>query len=182
MASAILGDNLDIHGGGEVTESRKTACSLTSNTHCGIQDLKFPHHDNELAQSEAYFGNHQWTSYFLHAGHLHIEGAKMSKSLKNFKTIRVCVLRCTCCLAQGLVLEQEALATYSARQLRLLFLLHTWESGLDFSDDGMKVLLACEDCQRAADVRCQHVMAVEKKLKEFFLASEAMQVEMTLFG
>ncbi len=51
-------------------------------------DLAFPHNDNELAQSEAYHGNDQWVNYFLHAGHLDIEGLKMSKSLKNFITIR----------------------------------------------------------------------------------------------
>jgi cysteinyl-tRNA synthetase len=57
--------------------------------HSGGIDLCFPHHDNELAQSEAYFGNQQWVNYFLHAGHLDIEGQKMSKSLKNFITIQV---------------------------------------------------------------------------------------------
>ena len=56
--------------------------------HAGGSDLKFPHHDNELAQSEAYYDNHQWVNYFFHAGHLHIKGLKMSKSLKNFITIR----------------------------------------------------------------------------------------------
>lgn len=69
MASAVLGSNMDIHSGGI--------------------DLAFPHHDNELAQSEAYYNCNQWVNYFLHTGHLHIEGMKMSKSLKNFLTIRV---------------------------------------------------------------------------------------------
>eukprot|EP00775_Hariotina_reticulata_P001138 gene1138-1478_t len=56
----------------------------------GGEDLKFPHHDNELAQAEAFFhadGCRQWVNYFLHSGHLEIEGLKMSKSLKNFITI-----------------------------------------------------------------------------------------------
>lgn len=66
--SDLLGPRLDIHAGGE--------------------DLRFPHHDNEIAQCEAYHGCQQWVNYFLHAGHLHIEGLKMSKSLKNFITIR----------------------------------------------------------------------------------------------
>lgn len=71
MASRIIGDRIDIHSGGE--------------------DLRFPHHDNELAQAEAYYhscGCQQWVNYFLHTGHLSIEGLKMSKSLKNFVTIR----------------------------------------------------------------------------------------------
>ena len=74
VASDILGENMDVHAGGS--------------------DLKFPHHDNELAQSEACFGCQQWVNFFFHAGHLHIKGLKMSKSLKNFITIRqvsVCV-------------------------------------------------------------------------------------------
>lgn len=50
MAGKLLGKSLDIHAGGV--------------------DLKFPHHDNELAQSEAYFDNEQWVNYFLHSGHL----------------------------------------------------------------------------------------------------------------
>lgn len=71
MASSIIGSTIDIHTGGE--------------------DLRFPHHDNELAQAEAFYhdqGCCQWVNYFLHSGHLGIEGLKMSKSLKNFITIR----------------------------------------------------------------------------------------------
>lgn len=96
MASDIHGSVIDIHTGGI--------------------DLAFPHHDNELAQSEACYDNHQWINYFLHTGHLHIEGQKMSKSLKNFITI------------------EEALNKYSARQLRLAFASVQWNNQLDFKD------------------------------------------------
>ncbi|CAE6439057.1 hypothetical protein ACGC1H_006911 [Rhizoctonia solani] len=99
MASAILGDGMDIHSGGI--------------------DLTFPHHDNELAQSEAYHDCQQWVNYFLHTGHLHIEGQKMSKSLKNFITI------------------EDALKTYSARQLRLAFLAQPWNAKMDFKESLM---------------------------------------------
>lgn len=69
MACALLGDYIDIHSGGI--------------------DLRFPHHDNEVAQSEAFYDSGKdWIGYFIHAGHLTIEGCKMSKSLKNFKTIK----------------------------------------------------------------------------------------------
>ena len=66
MASDKMGEQMDIHSGGV--------------------DLKFPHHDNELAQSEAYYcehgkGEHEWVRYFFHVGHLSISGSKMSKSL-----------------------------------------------------------------------------------------------------
>ncbi|TDG42876.1 hypothetical protein AWZ03_010696 [Drosophila navojoa] len=101
MASDIFGSIFDIHTGGV--------------------DLKFPHHDNELAQSEAAFGESEWVKYFLHTGHLTIAGCKMSKSLKNFVTI------------------QEALKKHSATQLRLAFLLHSWKDTLDYSENTMEM-------------------------------------------
>ena len=61
--------------------------------HAGGVDLKFPHHSNEIAQSEAYSANlleqqpREWIPHWIHTGHLHIDGLKMSKSLKNFVTI-----------------------------------------------------------------------------------------------
>jgi cysteinyl-tRNA synthetase len=88
MCSDILGQSVDINGGGI--------------------DLNFPHHENQLAQSEAHYDTEQWVNFFIHTGHLHIDGLKMSKSLKNFITIRA------------------ALKMYSARQIRFLFLLNQW--------------------------------------------------------
>eukprot|EP00744_Colponema_vietnamica_P004930 GILI01007292.1.p1 GENE.GILI01007292.1~~GILI01007292.1.p1 ORF type:complete len:695 (-),score=255.22 GILI01007292.1:212-2137(-) len=88
--------------------------------HCGGIDLRFPHHENELAQSEAFYGTPQWINYFLHSGHLHIDGLKMSKSLKNFKTIK------------------SVLESYTARQLRMLFLMHKWDGPMEFSDESME--------------------------------------------
>ncbi|ORY19248.1 tRNA synthetases class I (C) catalytic domain-domain-containing protein [Clohesyomyces aquaticus] len=103
MAGDVLGAQLDIHSGGI--------------------DLCFPHHDNELAQSEAHFshsaGGHQWVNYFLHMGHLSISGSKMSKSLKNFTTIR----------------EALARGDWTARSLRIIFLLGGWHDGVEITDD-----------------------------------------------
>jgi len=96
--------------------------------------LKFPHHDNEIAQSEAYFESNDWIKYFLHSGHLTIAGCKMSKSLKNFITIK------------------DALKEYSAAQLRMTFLLHSWKDTLDYSPSGMETAIQ-----------------MEKTIKEFFL-------------
>lgn len=106
MASDICADTLDIHTGGV--------------------DLKFPHHDNELAQSEAHFNNPEWVKYFLHTGHLTIAGCKMSKSLKNFVTI------------------QQALKKNTATQLRLAFLLHSWKDTLDYSENTMEMAVQYE--------------------------------------
>ncbi|KAI6037594.1 tRNA synthetases class I (C) catalytic domain-containing protein [Pisolithus marmoratus] len=99
MASAIFGDNMDIHSGGI--------------------DLAFPHHDNEMAQSEAYHGCESWVNFFIHTGHLHIEGLKMSKSLKNFITV------------------DEILRRFTPRQLRLAFLSQLWNAKVDFSESLM---------------------------------------------
>jgi cysteinyl-tRNA synthetase len=65
--------------------------------HAGGVDLKFPHHTNEIAQAEAYHSSRssscsggcsgEWIPHWIHTGHLHIDGQKMSKSLKNFITI-----------------------------------------------------------------------------------------------
>ncbi|XP_047134203.1 cysteine--tRNA ligase, cytoplasmic isoform X3 [Hydra vulgaris] len=100
MASDILGNSIDIHTGGV--------------------DLKFPHHDNEIAQAEAHYNCTQWINYFLHAGHLTIEGCKMSKSLKNFVTVK------------------DALKKNTSRQIRLAFLLHAWNATLDYSSNVLK--------------------------------------------
>jgi cysteinyl-tRNA synthetase len=103
MASDVLGSQMDIHSGGI--------------------DLAFPHHDNELAQSEAFFcehdkGPHSWVNYFLHMGHLSIAGSKMSKSLKNFQTIK------------------DALkADYTPRGMRIVFLMGRWNDGVEISSD-----------------------------------------------
>lgn len=67
MAEELLGKNFDIHGGG--------------------QDLLFPHHENEIAQSEAH-NNCKFANYWLHNGFLNINDEKMSKSLGNFATLR----------------------------------------------------------------------------------------------
>jgi len=120
MASAILGQSMDIHSGG--------------------YDLKFPHHDNELAQSEAYYDNDAWTRYFLHSGHLTIAGCKMSKSLKNFITI------------------QEVLQKHTARQLRLAFLLHSWKDTLDYSDNTMELAKSYEKTVNEFFLTVKHFM------------------------
>ncbi|MEK7087598.1 MAG: cysteine--tRNA ligase, partial [Patescibacteria group bacterium] len=56
--------------------------------HCGAQDLIFPHHEAEIAQQEAVSGRKPFVKYWLHSGFVTINGRKMSKSLKNFITIR----------------------------------------------------------------------------------------------
>jgi len=115
MAFDKLGSQIDIHSGGI--------------------DLAFPHHDNELAQSEAYWADHcdghqhQWVNYFLHMGHLSIAGSKMSKSLKNFTTIRA-------------ALES---AEWTPRSLRIVFLLGAWRDGIEITPSSIREASAIED-------------------------------------
>lgn len=115
MASDKLGRQIDIHSGGI--------------------DLGFPHHDNELAQSEAYWleGNHQhqhqWVNYFMHMGHLSLAGSKMSKSLKNFTTIRDALGR----------------GDWTPRGLRIVFLLGGWKEGIEITDDLVKAGASWEE-------------------------------------
>jgi cysteinyl-tRNA synthetase len=73
MSTNLLGQPFDIHGGG--------------------MDLKFPHHENEIAQSEAAGGN-QFAKLWMHVGLLQVNGEKMSKSLGNFLTVRDALAEC----------------------------------------------------------------------------------------
>lgn len=115
MASDVLGEQMDIHSGGI--------------------DLAFPHHDNELAQSEAYWShsdrchNKQWVNYFLHMGHLGIAGAKMSKSLKNYTTIRQ-------------ALQNDG---WTSRSLRIAFLLGSWNDKMEITQDHISAGKAWEE-------------------------------------
>ena len=95
MSCALLGERFDIHGGGA--------------------DLQFPHHENEIAQSEGAFG-HPSVNYWMHNGFLRIDNEKMSKSLGNFFTIR------------------EVLARYDAEILRFFILRSHYRSPLNYSD------------------------------------------------
>jgi len=99
MASELLGQHFDIHGGG--------------------QDLQFPHHENEIAQSEGACvdqSHRHFVNYWLHNGFVRVDDAKMSKSLGNFFTIR------------------EVLKKYDAEVVRFFILRAHYRSPLNYSD------------------------------------------------
>ncbi|HIQ03893.1 MAG TPA: hypothetical protein EYH40_05715 [Desulfurococcales archaeon] len=100
MSSRYLGRQFDIHGGG--------------------RDLIFPHHENEIAQSEAYFGVKPWVKYWIHVGYLTIRGEKMSKSLGNIIPVH------------------EVLSKYEPEVLRLYLLSTHYRSQLDFTWEGLE--------------------------------------------
>ncbi len=91
----------------------------TFDVHAGGKDLIFPHHENEIAQSEAYSGK-RFVKYWLHNGFVNINAEKMSKSLGNFFTIR------------------DILDKYDAEIVRLFLLSTHYRSPIDFSDANLK--------------------------------------------
>lgn len=95
MSCALLGEQFDIHGGG--------------------QDLQFPHHENEIAQSEGASGR-RFVNYWMHNGFVQIDNEKMSKSLGNFFTIR------------------DVLKRYDAEVLRFFIARAHYRSPLNYSD------------------------------------------------
>jgi len=99
MSTGLLGESFDIHGGGK--------------------DLIFPHHENEIAQSEAATGK-KFVNVWMHAGYLQIEKEKMSKSLGNFFTVR------------------DLLAKYSGEVLRYFLVVSHYRSSLHYSEDAIK--------------------------------------------
>ncbi len=91
----------------------------TFDIHAGGKDLIFPHHENEIAQSEAYSGK-KFVNYWIHNGFVNINQEKMSKSLGNFFTIR------------------DILDQYDAEVVRLFLLSTHYRSPIDFSDANLK--------------------------------------------
>jgi cysteinyl-tRNA synthetase len=96
MSEALLGEHFDIHGGGA--------------------DLQFPHHENEIAQSEGVHGN-TFVNYWMHNGFLRVNDEKMSKSLANFFTIR------------------EVLQAYDPEVVRFFMLRAHYRSPINYSED-----------------------------------------------
>ncbi len=95
MSEALLGEHFDIHGGG--------------------QDLQFPHHENEIAQSEGAH-DHPFVNYWMHNGFVRVDNEKMSKSLGNFFTVR------------------EILEKFAPEVVRFFILRAHYRSPLNYSD------------------------------------------------
>ncbi len=96
--------------------SMKYCDTQTLDIHAGGRDLIFPHHENEVAQSEAYTGK-PFAKYWIHHGLLTINGQKMSKSLGNFITIK------------------DAVSKYSVDEIKMFFLFSHYTSPIDFSEE-----------------------------------------------
>lgn len=119
MIEKHLGNTIDIHGGG--------------------RDLIFPHHENEVAQSECAHGGEQYVKYWMHNGYINIGGEKMSKSLGNFKTVR------------------DLLGSYKGEVIRYALLSAQYRSELDFSLDLLEQSAASLDSLYGALRKVEHI-------------------------
>ena len=154
MACALLGESFDIHGGGA--------------------DLQFPHHENEIAQSEGAFGK-PLAGLWMHNGFVRVDNEKMSKSLGNFFTIR------------------EILTSYDAETVRFFILRAHYRSALNYSDvhlddarNSLKRLYTALALVPAANVQIDWADAFAARFKaamnEDFGTPEAMAVLFELSG
>jgi cysteinyl-tRNA synthetase len=100
MNHAVFGEQIDIHAGGA--------------------DLIFPHHENEIAQSEAWSGKAPFSKYWLHNGFVNVSGEKMSKSLGNFSTIKTLLQR------------------YDANTIRYFLLTNHYRMPVDFNEEALQ--------------------------------------------
>ena len=119
MSSEYLGETFDIHGGGK--------------------DLCFPHHENEIAQSESLSGK-PFVRYWVHNGFVNINQEKMSKSLGNFLMIK------------------DVLKSYHPEAVRLFLLSNHYRSPIDFTDKAM------DESSKGLDKIYALLERVEKKL------------------
>ena len=129
MSCSLLGEHFDIHGGGA--------------------DLQFPHHENELAQSEGATGK-TFVNYWMHNGFLNVDNEKMSKSLGNFFTIR------------------DVLAHYDPEVLRFFLLRTHYRSPFNYSDanldDARNALTRLYTALKEAGVTGEHVPDAKRAL------------------
>ncbi len=136
MAQKFLGDTIDIHAGG--------------------LDLIFPHHENEIAQSEA-LHNKQFVNYWMHNGFVRINQEKMSKSLGNFFTLR------------------DVFGKFDPMVVRFYYLNHHYKAPLDFSFDDLQVaqktyqrlckMFATADCTITSVAQTKEFSVVQKMIE-----------------
>ncbi|HEX4986846.1 MAG TPA: cysteine--tRNA ligase [Burkholderiales bacterium] len=148
MSERLLGSHFDIHGGG--------------------QDLQFPHHENEIAQSEGAHG-HTFVNYWMHNGFVRVDDEKMSKSLGNFFTVR------------------EVLSRYDAEVVRFFIARAHYRSPLNYSDQHLDdargaltrlytALKAASPASGAIDWKDAHAARFREAMDDDFNTPEAVAV------
>ena len=147
MSTECLGAHFDIHGGG--------------------MDLQFPHHENEIAQSEAANGE-RFVNYWVHNGFVQVDKEKMSKSLGNFFTVR------------------EILRRYQPEEIRYFILSSHYRSPLNYSDENLdkargalqRLYTALRDCEVAegSDPEAGYEQRFQAAMNDDFNTPEALAV------
>ncbi len=131
MIDSVLGSQIDIHGGGE--------------------DLIYPHHESEIAQSESYTGTSPFVKYWMHTAYVLCEGKKMSKSLGN------------------LVLVADLLKKYSPEAIRWLILSHHYREPWEYQEDEIEQIeKKVKTIKKSLEsVTMSHEPKTNNKLEEF---------------
>ncbi|MBL7004982.1 MAG: cysteine--tRNA ligase [Gammaproteobacteria bacterium] len=146
MSTQMLGNHFDIHGGG--------------------QDLQFPHHENEIAQSEC-CTNEKFVNYWMHNGFVRVNEEKMSKSLGNFFTLR------------------DVMKEYKAEEIRYFILASHYRSPLNYSEQQLdnarhalhRLYSSLLDCEiSVSDKHTEYQERFEQALKDDFNSAEALAV------
>ncbi len=148
MSTRCLGDHFDIHGGG--------------------MDLKFPHHENEIAQSEAATGR-KFVNFWMHNGFVRVNEEKMSKSLGNFFTVR------------------EILTRYRPEEVRYFILASHYRSPLNYTEDNLdqaraalaRLYTALRGLGSAEPIDVEYRQRFDAAMDDDFNTAEALSV---LFG
>ena len=123
----------------ECSAMSKKFLGETIDLHCGGQDLQFPHHENEIAQSEGLSGK-QFSRYWMHNGYITVDNEKMSKSLGNFFTVR------------------DILKEYDGETLRYFLLSGQYRGPINFSRDLMETAKNGLERMRNAKATLQHLI------------------------
>jgi cysteinyl-tRNA synthetase len=145
MSYSILGLPLDIHGGG--------------------QDLIFPHHEDEIAQSEAGYGK-KFANYWMHNGMVNVDSIKMSKSLGNFKTIK------------------DILEIYKSEVIRYLVISNQYRQPIDFSEKTLenaknsyeRLKNICETIENDKKTNKEYIEEFKKDMNDDLNTPKALQV------
>ncbi|MFA6495453.1 MAG: cysteine--tRNA ligase [Candidatus Paceibacterota bacterium] len=130
--------------------------------HGGASELKFPHHESEIAQQEAVSGKHPMVKAWMHTGILLTNGQKMSKSLKNFITI------------------DDFLSLYTANALRYLVLSHHYRSPIDYSSEAARAAHEATQSMEHFMAYSAFITRDKKTGKRFKIASFQKTVTMAL--
>lgn len=145
MSYSILGLPLDIHGGG--------------------QDLIFPHHEDEIAQSEAGYGK-RFANYWIHNGMVNVDNIKMSKSLGNFRTIK------------------DLLKIYKPEIIRYLVLSNHYRKPIDFSEKTLdnaknsyeRLKNICEIIEDDGEINKEYIEEFKKEMNDDLNTPKALQI------